>query len=203
MRAGHAPWLVDPGRVGGLIAGTPASQRRGCGAAELRAALADYLNRVRATHAEADTVLVTSGYAQAVSLLMRVLASRGATTVAVEDPSASDDARPHAEALGMEVIGVPVGADGVSVDAVSALRAGALILTPSHEWPTGGVLSPTARAAVLAWAQRTGAMVIEHDYDAEYRYDRAPIGAIQGLDPDRVIYAGTASKTLAPGFSLG
>jgi GntR family transcriptional regulator/MocR family aminotransferase len=175
----------------------------GRGAPELRSALADYLNRVRGTHAEAETVLVANGYAQAVSLLLRVLAARGATTVAVEDPSASDDARPHAEVLGIEVVGVPVGADGVSVEAVSALRADALILTPSHQWPTGGVLSPTARAAVLAWAQRTGAVVIEDDYDAEYRYDRAPIGAIQGLDPDRVIYAGTASKTLAPGFRLG
>jgi GntR family transcriptional regulator/MocR family aminotransferase len=65
------------------------------------------------------------------------------------------------------------------------------------------VLSPRARAAVLAWSQRTGALVLEDDYDAEYRYDRAPVGAIQGLDPDRVAYAGTASKTLAPGFRLG
>ncbi len=65
------------------------------------------------------------------------------------------------------------------------------------------MLSPEARAAVLAWAQRTGALVLEDDYDAEYRYDRAPVGAIQGLDPDRVAYAGTASKTLAPGFRLG
>jgi len=78
-----------------------------------------------------------------------------------------------------------------------------LILTPSHQWPTGGVLSPEARAAVLAWAQQTGALVIEDDYDAEYRYDRAPVGAMQGLDPDRVAYGGTASKTLAPGFRLG
>src|SRR5262249_61944778 len=75
--------------------------------------------------------------------------------------------------------------------------------TPSHQWPTGGVLSPQARAAVLGWAQRTGALVLEDDYDAEYRYDRAPIGPMQGLDPSRVAYAGTASKTLAPGFRLG
>jgi GntR family transcriptional regulator/MocR family aminotransferase len=83
------------------------------------------------------------------------------------------------------------------------LDADVLILTPSHQWPTGGVLSPEARAAVLAWAKRTGAILLEDDYDAEYRYDRAPVGAIQGLDPDRVAYAGTASKTLAPGFRLG
>jgi GntR family transcriptional regulator/MocR family aminotransferase len=132
-----------------------------------------------------------------------VLGGRGARTLAVEDPSASDDARPWADALGIDVVGVPVGDEGVRVDAVAELDADVLILTPSHQWPTGGVLSPAARGTVLAWAQRTGALVLEDDYDAEYRYDRAPIGAMQGLDPDRVVYAGTASKTLAPGFRLG
>ena len=175
----------------------------GRGAPELRAALSDYLNRVRGTNATPETIVITNGYAQAVALLIAVLAARGATTVAVEDPSASDDARPIAEALGLEIVGVPVGGDGVAVDAVSRLNADALILTPSHQWPTGGVLSPGARAAVLAWARRTRALVIEDDYDAEYRYDRAPVGAMQGLDHDRVAYAGTASKTLAPGFRLG
>ena len=175
----------------------------GRGAMELRTALAAYLNRVRGTHADPETILITNGYAQAVSLLIGVLAARGARTVAVEDPSASDDARPIAEAHGMEVVAVPVDEGGVSVDAVAELRADALVLTPSHQWPTGGVLSPAARAAVLQWAQRTGALVIEDDYDAEYRYDRAPVGAMQGLDPERVVYAGTASKTLAPGFRIG
>ena len=170
---------------------------------ELRSALAAYLNRVRGTNADPETIVITSGYAQAVSLLIGVLAARGARTVAVEDPSASDDARPMAQALGLNMVGVPVGADGIRVDAVAELGADVLILTPSHQWPTGGVLSPQARAAVLAWAQRTGALVLEDDYDAEYRYDRAPIGAMQGLDPGRVAYAGTASKTLAPGFRLG
>ena len=175
----------------------------GRGAVELRSALAAYLNRVRGTSADPETIVITSGYAQAVSLLTGVLAARGARTVAVEDPSASDDARPIAQALGLNVVGVPVGGDGVRVDAVAELDADVLILTPSHQWPTGGVLSPQARAAVLGWAQRTGALVLEDDYDAEYRYDRAPIGAMQGLDPGRVAYAGTASKTLAPGFRLG
>jgi GntR family transcriptional regulator / MocR family aminotransferase len=175
----------------------------GRGAAELRSALAAYLNRVRGTSADPDRIVITNGYAQAVSLLIGVLAARGARTVAVEDPSASDDARPHARSLGLTVTGVPVGDDGVRVDAVAGLSADLLILTPSHQWPTGGVLSPQARTAILAWAQRTGAFVLEDDYDAEYRYDRAPIGAMQGLDPDRVAYAGTASKTLAPGFRLG
>jgi GntR family transcriptional regulator/MocR family aminotransferase len=199
----RAAWLRSVRRVLTYTPDDRLGYLDGRGAPELRSALADYLNRVRGTHAEADTLVITNGYAQAVSLLLGVLAARGATALAVEDPSASDDARPSAEALGMEVSGVPVDDDGVAVDAVSALHADALVLTPSHQWPTGGVLSPPARAAVLAWAQRTGALVIEDDYDAEYRYDRAPVGAIQGLDPDRVVYAGTASKTLAPGFRLG
>jgi GntR family transcriptional regulator/MocR family aminotransferase len=175
----------------------------GRGAVELRSALAAYLNRVRGTNADPEAIVITNGYAQAVSLLMGVLAARGARTVAVEDPSASDDVRPIAQALGLSVAGVPVGGNGVRVDSVAELDADVLILTPSHQWPTGGVLSPRARAAVLAWARRTGALVLEDDYDAEYRYDRAPIGAMQGLDPGRVAYAGTASKTLAPGFRLG
>jgi len=199
----RAAWLRSVRRV---LTQTPDDRLGyldGRGAVELRTALAAYLNRVRGTNAEAETIIITNGYAQAVALLMGVLAARGATTLAVEDPSAADDARPIAAALGLELVSVPVGDDGVSVDAVAELDADALILTPSHQWPTGGVLSPQARAAVLAWAQRSGALVIEDDYDAEYRYDRAPVGAMQGLDPDRVAYAGTASKTLAPGFRLG
>ncbi|MGH2892387.1 MAG: PLP-dependent aminotransferase family protein [Solirubrobacteraceae bacterium] len=199
----RAAWLRSVRRV---LTETPHDRLGyldGRGAVELRTALASYLNRVRGTNADPETIIITNGYAQAVSLLIGVLAAREATTLAVEDPSASDDARPIAQALGLDVVSVPVGDDGVCVDAVARLRADALILTPSHQWPTGGVLSPEARAAVLAWAQRTGALVIEDDYDAEYRYDRAPVGAMQGLDPARVAYGGTASKTLAPGFRLG
>jgi GntR family transcriptional regulator/MocR family aminotransferase len=199
----RAAWLRSVRRVLAEAPDERLGYLDGRGAVELRAALAAYLNRVRGTLADPETIVITNGYAQAVSLLMGVLAARGAKTLAVEDPSPSDDARPIAQALGLELVSVAVGEDGVRVDAVSELEADALILTPSHQWPTGGVLSPEARAAVLAWAQRTNALVIEDDYDAEYRYDRAPVGAMQGLDPDRVAYAGTASKTLAPGFRLG
>jgi GntR family transcriptional regulator / MocR family aminotransferase len=199
----RAAWLRSVRRVLTETADERLGYLDGRGAVELRSALAVYLNRVRGTSADPETIVITNGYAQAASLLIGVLAARGARTVAVEDPSAIDDARPIADALGLSVVGVPVGDDGVRVDAVAQLDADLLILTPSHQWPTGGVLSPRARAAVLGWAQRTGALVLEDDYDAEYRYDRAPIGAIQGLDPGRVAYAGTASKTLAPGFRLG
>ncbi len=199
----RAAWLRSVRRV---LTEAPADRfgyLDGRGALELRTALAAYLNRVRGTRADPDTILITNGYGQAVALLLGVLAALGATRLAVEDPSASDDARPIATALGIEVAGVPVGEDGVRVEALAELGADALILTPSHQWPTGGVLSPEARAAILTWAQKTEALVIEDDYDAEYRYDRAPVGAMQGLDPDRVAYSGTASKTLAPGFRLG
>jgi GntR family transcriptional regulator/MocR family aminotransferase len=175
----------------------------GSGALELRAALADYLNRVRGTDAAAAQVVVTNGYGQGVGLLISVLAARGARRLAVEDPSADDDVRPFAARLGIEVVGVPVGEDGVEIAALERLEADALVLTPSHQWPTGGVLSAEARAAIVGWARREDAIVIEDDYDAEYRYDRAPVGALQGLAPERVVYAGTASKTLAPGFRLG
>jgi GntR family transcriptional regulator / MocR family aminotransferase len=199
----RAAWLRSVRRVLTGAADERLGYLDGRGAVELRSALAAYLNRVRGTSADTETIVITNGYAQAVSLLMGILAARGARTVAVEDPSACDDARPIAQALGLNVVGVPVDEDGVRVDAVAELGADVLILTPSHQWPTGGVLCPQARATVLRWAQRTGALVLEDDYDAEYRYDRAPIGAMQGLDPGRVAYAGTASKTLAPGFRLG
>jgi GntR family transcriptional regulator / MocR family aminotransferase len=199
----RAAWLRSVRRVLTEAADERLGYLDGRGAVELRSALAAYLNRVRGTNADPETIVITNGYAQAASLLIGVLAARGARTVAVEDPSASDDVRPIAHALGLNVVGVPVGDDGVRVDAVAQLDADVLILTPSHQWPTGGVLSPQARAAVLAWAQRSGALILEDDYDAEYRYDRAPVGAMQGLSRDRVAYAGTASKTLAPGFRLG
>ncbi|HET9141556.1 PLP-dependent aminotransferase family protein [Actinophytocola sp.] len=175
----------------------------GRGMPELRQALADYLNRVRGASVDPDHVVIVNGYAQGIALIIGVLAGSGARRLAVEDPSADDDARPVAAAAGLSVVGVPVGEDGIRVDALERTDADALVLTPSHQWPTGGVLSAESRAAVLRWATRRGAVVIEDDYDAEYRYDRAPIGAIQGLAPDSVVYAGSASKTLAPGLRLG
>ncbi|MGH3382625.1 MAG: PLP-dependent aminotransferase family protein [Actinoallomurus sp.] len=173
------------------------------GVPELHEALAGYLNRVRGTSAEPGDIVICNGYAQGVRLLIQVLAGSGAKRIAVEDPSADDDARPIAAAAGLDVVGVPVDRGGIRVDALDRIEADALVLTPSHQWPTGGVLPAESRTAVLRWASRRGALVIEDDYDAEYRYDRAPIGAIQGLAPDRVAYAGTASKTLAPGLRLG
>jgi GntR family transcriptional regulator / MocR family aminotransferase len=175
----------------------------GAGVPELREALADYLNRVRGTHVDPADVVVCNGYAQGITIVLRVLAARGARRLAVEDPCSDEDASLLGTAAGLEVVGVPVDDDGIRVDALDRSGADVVVLTPSHQWPVGGVLSPRSRAAVVAWARRRGAYIVEDDYDAEYRYDRAPVGAIQGMAPDRVIYAGTASKTLAPGLRLG
>ena len=175
----------------------------GRGVPELRQALADYLNRVRGASVDPDNVVIVNGYAQGIALVVSVLAAAGARRLAVEDPSSDDDARPVARAAGLDVVGVPVGEDGVLVDALDRTEADAIVLTPSHQWPTGGVLSAESRAAVLRWAARRNAVVIEDDYDAEYRYDRAPIGPMQGLAPEHVIYAGSTSKTLAPGLRIG
>src|SRR5215472_6120212 len=175
----------------------------GSGVPELRTAIAGYLNRVRGTVAEPDQVVICTGYAQGIALLIGVLAARGARRLALEDPSSGDDALPAARAAGLEVAGIPVDRDGIRVDALRASGADAVILTPSHQWPTGSVLSAENRSAVLRWAAERDAVVIEDDYDAEFRYDRTPVGALQGLAPDRVVYAGSASKTLAPGLRLG
>ncbi|GAA2637600.1 PLP-dependent aminotransferase family protein [Actinomadura fulvescens] len=175
----------------------------GYGVPELREALADYLNRARGASASPSRLVITSGFCQAVNLMVDVLARRGARRIAVEDPSADDDLRPLAELRGLEVVGVPVTGDGISVDALERSGADLVILTPSHQWPLGGVLPAAARASVVRWARDRGAVVLEDDYDAEYRYDRAPVGAIQGLAPDVVAHAGSVSKTLTPGLRLG
>jgi GntR family transcriptional regulator / MocR family aminotransferase len=175
----------------------------GRGLPELREALADYLNRVRGTSAKPENVLICNGYTQGIALLIQALAASGAKRLAVEDPSSDDDALPIAAAAGLDVVGVPVDHDGIRVDVLDRVDADAVILTPSHQWPTGAVLPAESRAAVLRWANRRGALIVEDDYDAEFRYDQAPIGAMQGLAPDQVVYAGTASKTLAPGLRLG
>jgi GntR family transcriptional regulator/MocR family aminotransferase len=199
----RAAWLRA---IRGALADAPNSvfgYLTGSGVPQLRVALADYLNRVRGTLARPDHIVICTGYAQGMTLLIGVLAAAGAKRLALEDPSSCDDALPAARAAGLEVIGIPVDGDGIRVDVLRDSDADAVILTPSHQWPTGSVLSAGNRAAVLRWATQRGAIIIEDDYDAEYRYDRTPVGALQGLAPDHVVYAGSASKTLAPGLRLG
>jgi GntR family transcriptional regulator / MocR family aminotransferase len=168
------------------------------GAPQLRRALASYLRRVRGVVAEPDSIIVCSGATQGLALLGRVLVRTGIEAIAVEDPSLT----PHRAVLayaGLHVRGVPVDEQGIRVE---ELDARAVLTTPAHQCPTGVALSATRRAALIEWA-RSGGLVIEDDYDAEFRYDRAPLAALQGLVPDRVAYLGTISKALAPGLRLG
>jgi GntR family transcriptional regulator / MocR family aminotransferase len=170
------------------------------GVEELRSALADYLGRVRGVVADADRVIVTSGYSQGLALVCRALAGRGGRAVAIEDPS-NIEQRAIVARAGLEPVPVPVDDGGVVVDALG--RADAVVVTPAHQHPTGVLMAPGRRAALCAWLRERDAIAIEDDYDAEYRYDRAAVGALQGLEPERVVYAGSASKTLAPALRLG
>jgi GntR family transcriptional regulator/MocR family aminotransferase len=195
LRSIRAALADAPNEVFGYLSGR--------GVPQLRTAMAEYLNRVRGTVADPEQMVICTGYAQGVTLLIGVLAARGAKRLALEDPSSNDDALPAARAAGLDVVGIPVDGDGIRVDALRDSGADAVILTPSHQWPTGSVLSARNRAAVIRWAAERGAVIVEDDYDAEYRYDRTPVGSVQGLAPEHVVYAGSASKTLAPGLRLG
>jgi GntR family transcriptional regulator/MocR family aminotransferase len=177
----------------------------GRGVPELRHALASYLDRVRGTCSDPEDIVISAGFSQGLGLIGRVLRDRGVRRVAMEDPS-NPTYRGILADLRIEVVGVPVDEDGMQVDVLASTEledVGAVVVTPAHQYPVGSVLTPARRSALVAWARRTGGYIVEDDYDAEYRYDREPIGAIQGLAPERVVYAGTASKTLAPGLRLG
>ena len=172
------------------------------GVEALRSALADYLGRVRGVVADPARVVVTTGYTQSLALLCHALAAGGARRLALEDPT-NPEQHQIARRAGLEPVPIAVDGDGLRVDALERARADAVVVTPAHQHPTGAVLSGERRTALLRWLRDRDALAIEDDYDAEYRYDRAAVGALQGLEPDRVAYAGSASKTLAPALRLG
>jgi GntR family transcriptional regulator/MocR family aminotransferase len=172
------------------------------GAPELRRALAAYLGRVRGVACDPGSVVVTSGMAQGMAVVGRAVMARSGRRVGVEDPG-SGPGRVQIAATGLEPRPVPVDERGLRPDALSELDVDVVLTTPAHQFPTGVVLAPERRAALVDWASGGGALVMEDDYDAEYRYDRPPVGAIQGLDPEHVVHAGSVSKTLAPALRLG
>jgi GntR family transcriptional regulator/MocR family aminotransferase len=167
-----------------------------------RRAVAAYLNRTRATVARAERMVLCSGYAQGLRLVCDALRSRGVRRVAVEDPGHAGQ-RADIKAMGLDVRPVPVDGGGLCVERLHRLDVGAVLVTPAHQFPTGAVLAPERRAALLEWAARRNAVVLEDDYDAEYRFDREPIGTLQGLAEHAVVYLGSASKTLAPALRVG
>jgi GntR family transcriptional regulator / MocR family aminotransferase len=172
------------------------------GAEVLRTALADYLGRVRGVVADPTRVLVTNGYSQGLGLVCHALRQRGATRIALEDPS-NPEQREIAARAGLEAVAIGVDDSGLRVDELERARVDAVVVTPAHQDPTGVVLTSERRSALVAWLRAHGTFAIEDDYDAEYRYDRAAVGALQGLDPERIVYAGSASKILAPALRLG
>jgi GntR family transcriptional regulator/MocR family aminotransferase len=172
------------------------------GTPTLRTALASYLGRVRGVVTTPDRVLVCTGFWQALGLVCAALAARGAHRIAMEDPSFVYH-RHIVRRAGLEPVPVPIDDAGMRVDLLARAGADAALVTPAHQSPTGVVMAPERRTALVAWAEEHDAIVIEDDYDAEFRYDRDPVGALQGLAPERVVYGGTASKTLAPALRLG
>jgi GntR family transcriptional regulator/MocR family aminotransferase len=171
------------------------------GRPELRRALAAYLARARGVCTDPDLLVICGGFTQGVGLLCQALGARGATAVALEEPTLPDHARIIAR-QGLKVRPLAVDGAGARVQLLHDLQVDAVVLTPAHQALLGGTLTATRRARVLAWARQEGTLVVEDDYDGEFRYDRQPVGALQGLDPQRVAYAGTTSKTLAPGMRL-
>ncbi|WP_269853632.1 MocR-like pyridoxine biosynthesis transcription factor PdxR [Streptomyces sp. RPT161] len=171
------------------------------GRVELREALAEYLSRVRGVRANPDLILVCTGYVQAIGLLGRALTELGGRRIAVE-ALGFPDTRTVLRESGLATVELPVDEYGADVGTLSSLAAEAVLLTPAHQFPSGVALSPERRTAAVAWAHASGGVVVEDDYDGEFRYDRQPVGALQGLDPANVVYAGTASKSLAPGVRL-
>jgi GntR family transcriptional regulator / MocR family aminotransferase len=172
------------------------------GAAPLREALAAHLGRARGALANPDRILVTDGFTQGLALVCAALRVQGVSRIAVEDPCLPLH-RAIVQDAGIEPVPIPVDEHGVQVDRLARQAVGAVLLTPAHQFPIGAVLAPERRAAVVEWAREHDAYILEDDYDAEYRYDREPIGALQGLAPERVVYGGSASKTLAPALRLG
>jgi GntR family transcriptional regulator / MocR family aminotransferase len=172
------------------------------GTAALRREVAGYLGRVRGAVVAADSVVVTTGATQALALLTRTLARRGHRRLVVEDPSNAVQ-RGLLAGHGLEVLDVPVDDEGIDVAALARTGTRAVLVTPAHQYPTGVLMSGARRAALLSWARDTDGVVIEDDYDAEFRYDGRTTMCLQGDDPMRVALVGSVSKTLAPGLRLG
>ncbi|KUL49658.1 hypothetical protein ADL22_08150 [Streptomyces sp. NRRL F-4489] len=172
------------------------------GIPELRAELARLLVRRRGVVADPARVVVCSGVAQAMTLLGAAVYGTGQRTVALEEPG-SPEHRELLAAAGLTAVPVPLDDDGPDPVALAASGARTAVLTPSHQFPTGTAVPAARREELLRWARSVDGLLVEDDYDGDFRYDRAPVGALQGLDPERVAYTGSVSKSLAPGLRLG
>jgi GntR family transcriptional regulator / MocR family aminotransferase len=173
------------------------------GRPELRTVIADYLARARGVYAAPERVVICSGFHHGLMLMARALRVRRVRAVAVE-AYGLDLYRDVLTSAGLRTPTLSVDERGARADDLARFRGvGAVLLTPAHQYPTGVALHPDRRAAAIDWARATDGLILEDDYDGEFRYDRQPVGALQGLDPERVVYFGSASKSLAPGLRLG
>ncbi|MEU0590063.1 MULTISPECIES: MocR-like pyridoxine biosynthesis transcription factor PdxR [Streptomyces] len=172
------------------------------GLPRLRTALAELLARRRGVVADPERIVVVSGVAQATALLAGVLHARGTRTAGVEDPGSPQHSALYASA-GIGTVPLPLDREGLALAPLHASGVRVAVTTPAHQFPTGIAYSARRRAELLAWARSVDGLVLEDDYDGDFRYDRAPVGALQGLDPERVAYTGSVSKSLAPGLRLG
>lgn len=168
----------------------------------LREEVAHYLARVRGAMTSADGLVIVHGVTQGIALVAGVLQRSGYRSIAVEDPSNAIQ-REHLRGANLQVVDVPVDEQGLRVDVLAATGARAVICTPAHQYPTGGILSAERRGQLCRWAQDVRGVIVEDDYDAEFRYGREPVGCLQGLDPAHVALVGSVSKTLVPGLRLG
>jgi GntR family transcriptional regulator / MocR family aminotransferase len=169
------------------------------GSAPLRHALAGHVARTRGALVDPERVVVCAGFAHALAIVCASTRRAGATAIALEDPGVRQH-RSIAGHGGLRVAPLPVDDAGAVVGELPDAQLA--VVTPAHQFPLGATLSPARRHALLARARERDALLVEDDYDGEFRYDRHPVGALQGLAPDRVVYAGTASKTLAPALRL-
>ncbi|MFF3738069.1 PLP-dependent aminotransferase family protein [Streptomyces sp. NPDC002566] len=172
------------------------------GLPRLRTALAELLARRRGVVADPERIVVVSGVAQATALLGLVLHARGIDAVGVEDPGSPQHSALYA-AAGVTAVPLPLDDEGPALGPLRASGVRSVVTTPAHQFPTGIACSPRRRTELLEWARSVDGYVLEDDYDGDFRYDRAPVGALQGLDPERVAYTGSVSKSLAPGLRLG
>jgi GntR family transcriptional regulator/MocR family aminotransferase len=198
----RTPWLAAARRALAAAPHSAFGYGDPLGRMELRTALAEYLARVRGVYTQPEQIVICSGFHHGLSIIARALRSRGVDTVAVE-AYGLDIYRSVLSEEGMSIPSLDVDENGACIDQLRGMDdAGAVLLTPAHQFPTGFALCADRRVAALDWAHSTGGLILEDDYDGEFRYDRKPVGALQGLDPERVVYFGTASKSLAPALRL-
>ncbi|MDQ0896045.1 MocR-like pyridoxine biosynthesis transcription factor PdxR [Agromyces ramosus] len=198
----RGPWLAAARRALSAAPHSAFGYGDPLGRMELRSALVDYLARVRGVYADPEQIVITSGFHHGLVMVARALTAQGVGTVAVEGYGL-DIYRAALVDEGMSIPPLGVDERGARVDELTTMKdPGAVLLTPAHQFPTGFALSTERRAAVLDWARNRGAFILEDDYDGEFRYDRKPVGSLQGLDPEHVVYFGTASKSVAPALRL-